>query len=133
MTSIRRAKRLAIAVLAAATPACGPALADSRLDGLWSLDPEWCGNDPGQTDHVPMSISLPRLLTHDSECEVQALEPLGIQPAAWRADMLCRAGSGEPVPTSAILALGRYYDGTVDHLIRIDFDDTRVLFYRPCP
>lgn len=73
-----------------ASLACGPAMADSRLDGLWSLDLEWCGNDPAETDHVPMSVSLPMLLTHGSACEVQSLAPLGIQPA--------RMGGGDAVP-----------------------------------
>jgi hypothetical protein len=113
--------------------ACGPGMAESRLNGLWSLDPEWCGNDPAETDHVPMSVSLPMLLTHDSECEVGSLEPLGIQPAAWRAELHCRAGGGARHESMAILALGRHYDGTVDQLVRIDYRDTRVLLYWRCP
>jgi hypothetical protein len=28
----------------------GPAKAEGPFDGYWSLDPEWCGNDGGQTD-----------------------------------------------------------------------------------
>lgn len=132
MTTTSFASMLAATCLTASL-AYGAATADSDLDGLWSLDPEWCGNDPGETDHVPMSVTLPMLLTHDSECDVQSLEPLGIQPAAWRAELLCRAGGGERHGTTAILALGRHYDGNVDQLVRIDYDDTRVLLYWRCP
>lgn len=122
--------RTRLIVSAAVVLAAGQAAAHGPFDGFWAIEPDWCGNEAGTTDQVPLMIDLPIVRGHESQCVIDSFQRIG-GGDAWRTELSC-TGEGETWTRRSMFGLDRAADGRPRRLVEIDLDEGTVSVFTRC-
>lgn len=109
-----------------------PALA-APYEGRWAQEVDWCANtrDSG-TDQVPVEITATEIHFYEGDCEIAAIEDIGVWDTAWRADLVCRS-EGETFDLEMIMAIGGGEQGSPPRfLTQIHLDEGFVQILYAC-
>jgi hypothetical protein len=116
--------RMAWAAIAAMTLG-SPCIAAEPWEGVWATEASWCGNKPGETDAVPVTITRTFVEGYENRCDVTKVTRIQ-RMDAWVLDLGC-SGEGEEYSTREVLAL---LDN--GNLMRLTADRFAIEM-KPCP